>query len=170
MTDPPFSSYKQICQTVSLYGGSIIHQNEIYTCVLFFLYQSFLLCWLQCWVQLSQSQSSVPSSPWLLLHFGSPFNLVKLILFLSPSIANITLLYSFIVPIVGMLCGQSVAGIAIAVNYILKEFQYVHIGFSLFSFMFKQWNYPARIEIKLKFISRSEQVEQRLADLLLSKL
>ena len=69
-----------------------------------------------------------------------------------------------------MLCGQSVAGIAIAVDYILKELQYVHIGFSLFSFMFKQWNYPARIEIKLKFISLSEQVEQRLADLLLSKL
>ena len=27
-----------------------------------------------------------------------------------------------------MLCGQCVAGIVVAISYILKEFQYVHIG------------------------------------------
>lgn len=31
----------------------------------------------------------------------------------------------FKVPVVGMLCGQSVSGIVVAVSYVLREFQYV---------------------------------------------
>ena len=71
-----------------------------------------------------------------------------------------------------MLCGQSVAGIVVAVSYILKEFQYVHrvIGFSLFSFTFMQLNFQGRTEIKLKFIWLLEQLGSKLADLLLDKL
>jgi hypothetical protein len=64
----------------------------------------------------------------------------------------------FLVPIVGMLCGNCVAGIVVAVSYILKEFQYVHIGSSSFSFIFMQLNFLGRIEIKLKFIWLSEQL------------
>ena len=71
-----------------------------------------------------------------------------------------------------MLCGQSVAGIVVAVSYILKEFQYVlrDIGFSLLSFMFMELNFQGRIEIKLKFIWLLEQLGSKLADLLLDKL
>ena len=40
-----------------------------------------------------------------------------------------------------MLCGQCVAGIVVAVSYILKEIQYVNISSSLFSFIFMQLNF-----------------------------
>ena len=58
-----------------------------------------------------------------------------------------------------MLCGNCVAGIVVAVSYILKEFLYVHINSSLFSFIFMQLNFKGRIEIKLKFIWLSAQLE-----------
>ena len=63
----------------------------------------------------------------------------------------------FLVPIVGMLCGNCIAGIVVAVSYILKEFQYVPNGSILFNFIFMQLNFQERIEIKLKFIWLSEQ-------------
>ena len=69
-----------------------------------------------------------------------------------------------------MLCGQSVAGIVVAVSYVLKEFQYVYrdIGYNLSMFM--ELNFQGRIEIKLKFIWLLEQLGSKLADLLLDKL
>ena len=54
-----------------------------------------------------------------------------------------------------MLCGQCVAGIVVAVTYILKEFQYVHTGSSLFSLMFMQIEFSRenrdKVEIYLAF-------------------
>ena len=51
-----------------------------------------------------------------------------------------------------MLCGNCVAGIVVAVSYILKEFQYVH---SLFSFIFMRLNFQRenrdKVEIYLAF-------------------
>lgn len=35
---------------------------------------------------------------------------------------------SCIVPIVGMLCGSTISGVVISVNYVLKELQYVFIA------------------------------------------
>ena len=64
-----------------------------------------------------------------------------------------------------MLCGNCIAGIVVAVSYILKEFQYVHVGSSLFSFIFTQFNFLGRIEIKLKYTWLSEQLGLKLADL-----
>ena len=51
-----------------------------------------------------------------------------------------------------MLCGQSVAAIAVAVSYILKEFQYVHRGIG---FVFMQLNFSRenrdKVEVYLAF-------------------
>ena len=51
-----------------------------------------------------------------------------------------------------MLCGNCVAGIVVAVSYILKEFQYVH---SLFSFIFMRLKFQRenrdKVEIYLAF-------------------
>jgi hypothetical protein len=54
-----------------------------------------------------------------------------------------------------MLCGNCVAGIVVAVTYILKEFQYVHIDSNLFSFIFMQLDFQRenrdKVEIYLAF-------------------
>ena len=38
-----------------------------------------------------------------------------------------------------MLCGNCVAATVVAVSYLLKEFQYLHVGSSLFIFIFMQF-------------------------------
>ena len=56
-----------------------------------------------------------------------------------------------------MLCGNCVAGILVAVSYIIKEFQYVYTLVQFF--IFTQLNFQGRTEIKLKFIWLLEQLE-----------
>ena len=68
--------------------------------------------------------------------FWDPFQFSKMD-DLALSKLHLTLI-CFSVPIVGMLCGNCVAGIVVAVGHIIKEFQYVHIGSSLPSFIFLQ--------------------------------
>ena len=78
---PPEScSYKQIFETVSLYGKSTNSTELKNVCLILFLKKSFLLCWLQCLVQLFQSQSSALNSRCLLLHSGRLFDLVRMMM------------------------------------------------------------------------------------------
>ena len=68
-----------------------------------------------------------------------------------------------------MLCGASVSGIAVAVTYILTEFQYILNGFRLSRFIFTQSDYLGSIGIKLKLIWLSEPLGSKLAGLWLFK-
>ena len=77
---PESCSYKQIFETVSLYGKSTNSTELKNVCLILFLKKSFLLCWLQCLVQLFQSQSSALNSRCLLLHSGRLFDLVRMMM------------------------------------------------------------------------------------------
>ena len=67
--------------------------------------------------------------PCLLVHSGPLYNLVR------PNWLNLNATPKadtpFLVPIVGMLCGASVAGIVVAVSFILREIQCVHNVYSV---------------------------------------
>ena len=57
-----------------------------------------------------------------------------------------------------MLCGNCVAGILVAVSYILKEIQYVFTLVLVYSFFITQLYFQGRTKIKLKFIWLLEQL------------
>ena len=58
-----------------------------------------------------------------------------------------------------MLAGQCVAGIVVAVSYILKEFQYVHTGSTSLFFLYVEFSRENRDKIEIYLAFGATRVE-----------